>query len=173
MAIVYLSLGSNLGDRYQNIKKAVAGLNSVSKILSVSSIYLTSPVENTNQPWFYNCVIKISTKLSPKKLFETIKQIEDFMGRKRNGRRYQARIIDIDIIFYGKKVIRTNSLSIPHIKAHKRAFVLYPMNEISPNFVHPAIHKRISTLKNFLNDRSQKVKMIIPSSRFYSDINCE
>lgn len=171
MAVVYLSLGTNLGNKYENIKKAIIKIGSVSKIVDVSSIYLTSPVENTNQPWFYNCVVKISTDMLPEKLLEVIKNIEKSIGRKNSTKRYQPRIIDIDILFYGREIIRSEHLSIPHIKAHERAFVLYPMEEISPNFIHPVVHKKISTLKKQLNKPSQKVKLVIPVNRIIADLN--
>lgn len=172
MPIAYLSLGSNLGNRYENIKNAVNLLRSKSKIEKISSIYLTSPVENKNQPWFYNCVVKISTTLSVWKLFRLVKDIEKLLGRDNSTKRYQPRIIDIDILFYNNKIIRTNSLSIPHKKLHKRKFVLYPMEEISSGLVHPVLRKRISTLKKLLNDPTQKVKLKIPAKKVIDDLSC-
>ncbi|MCX7940375.1 MAG: 2-amino-4-hydroxy-6-hydroxymethyldihydropteridine diphosphokinase [Endomicrobia bacterium] len=161
MPFVYLSLGSNLGNKYQNIKKAIYFLKLVTKIVDVSSIYLTSPQENKNQPWFYNCVLKISTDLSPKKLLEVVKSIEKIIGRKDRGR-YQPRVIDIDILFYGNKIVHKRGLIIPHKKLHRRAFVLYPMEEISPGYTHPVLHKKVSILKRMLNDNTQKVRVRIP-----------
>ncbi len=160
MPTVYLSIGTNIGNKKDNIKKAILKLNSIGKILNISSIYLTSPLENTNQPYFYNCVVKMKVNMTPKFLLENIKRIEYEMGRKRNKIRYQPRIIDIDILFYGKEVIKSRTLTIPHKKLHKRKFVLWPLNEIEPNLVHPLLHKKVITLTKQLKDKTQKIKKI-------------
>ncbi len=160
MPIVYISIGTNLGNRKKNIKKAISKLKTLGKILKVSSIYLTSPVENFNQPNFYNCVVKMNSKLTPKFLLENLKNIEYEMGRKHTKKRYQPRIIDLDILFYGREIIKSKILTIPHKKLHKRKFILWPLNEIEPKLVHPLLHKRISDLKKLLEDETQKIKIV-------------
>ncbi|MFN3550771.1 MAG: 2-amino-4-hydroxy-6-hydroxymethyldihydropteridine diphosphokinase [Endomicrobiia bacterium] len=164
MPVVYISVGSNLGNRYKNIKKALTKIKNVAKIIKISSIYLTSPTENFNQPNFYNCVIKINTKLKPSELLTKLKEIEKMLGRNFYTKRYQPRIIDLDILFYGKKIIKKKNLVIPHKKLHKRKFVLWPLNEIASNFVHPVFKKKIFNIKKMLEfNKGQKIKLLIPA----------
>ncbi|MEN3013719.1 MAG: 2-amino-4-hydroxy-6-hydroxymethyldihydropteridine diphosphokinase [Endomicrobiia bacterium] len=161
MVVVYLSIGTNLGNKYNNIKKALFYLSKFCKIIDSSSIYLTSPLENSNQPEFYNCVVKVNTDLLPTGLLKKLKEIEKRMGRKSNNKRYQPRVIDIDILFYGKKIISKKNLSIPHPKIQYRKFVLYPLVEISKNLIHPLLRQKVSILKKKLKDKSQKIKLAI------------
>jgi len=157
MPIVYISLGSNLKDKYTNIKLALHYLRNISKIIKKSSLYKTSPVENKNQPDFLNCVVKIKTDYSATELLKKLKHIEEILGRKKANKRYQPRTIDLDILFYGKKVIRNKFLTVPHEKLYKRKFVLWPLSEIAPNFVHPVLKKTIKEIKNELKDKTQKI----------------
>jgi 2-amino-4-hydroxy-6-hydroxymethyldihydropteridine diphosphokinase len=157
---VFISLGSNLKDRYTNIKLAIYYLSSLGKVLKKSSIYETSPVENENQPNFLNCVVELRTILSPFKLLKELKKIEKKLGRVRTNKRYQPRTIDLDILFYDKEIIRTKELTIPHEKLHKRKFVLWPLAEIAPNFIHPLLKKTIKKIKNELRDKTQKIYRI-------------
>ncbi len=164
MATVYISVGSNLGNRYKNIKKALVKIKDIGKIIKTSSIYLTSPIENFNQPNFYNCVIKINTKLKPKELLKKLKRIEEMLGRDFSKKRYQPRVIDLDILFYGKSIIKEKNLVIPHKKLHKRKFVLWPLNEIANNFIHPKFKKKIFNIKKSLEfDKEQKIKLLTPA----------
>lgn len=163
MVIAYISLGTNLYKKYKNIKNAIAYIAKSCKILDISSIYLTSPLENTKQPYFYNCVVKIDTNLTPFSLLKLAKDIEKLMGRTYEKERYQPRIIDIDILFYGRKIINTKNLKIPHPKIQNRKFVIYPMEEIAKNFIHPTLHKKVFTLRLQLRkDISQYIKLVIP-----------
>ena len=154
---VYISLGSNLKDKFTNIKLALYYLKSIGKIVKKSSLYKTSPVENENQPFFLNCVVKIYTNLTAYKLLSELKNIEKKLGRKKTKKRFQPRVIDLDILFYDKKIIRSKNLTIPHEKLHKRKFVLWPLAEVAPNFVHPILKKTIKKIKNELRDPSQKI----------------
>ena len=155
MTNVYLSLGSNIGDRYVNLKKCIAQLGitwgiSVSKC---SSFYETQPWGVENQPWFLNAVLEIKTSLSPEKLLFECQKIEMSMGRNRElETRWGERIIDIDILFYGNEIISLSNLVIPHKHLHERAFVLVPMLEIASNFVHPFFNKSIEKLYNDLEN---------------------
>jgi len=157
---VYISLGSNLKDKFTNIKLALYYLKSIGKIVKKSSLYKTSPVENENQPFFLNCVVKIYTNLTAYKLLNELKNIEKKLGRKKTKKRFQPRVIDLDILFYDKKIIRSKNLTIPHEKLHKRKFVLWPLAEVAPNFIHPILKKTIKKIKNELRDPSQKIWLI-------------
>jgi len=138
MSIVYLSLGSNLGQRKRYIKKAIALLkkNPHFKTERLSSYYETEPTGFKNQPRFINLCLRAKTGLSPDELLKFVKEIEKKLGRKKR-RRFGPREIDIDILFYGKKIIKRRDLIIPHPRLKNRLFVLQPLVEISPNLRHP------------------------------------
>lgn len=149
MAIVYLSLGSNIGDRVGFIQQACSLLsaNENINIVSTSSFYESEPWQMNSDNWFVNAVIQISTTLSPELLLAECQRIETFLGRKRaNKPGYTDRKIDIDIISYDDKVINTPNLTIPHKLFHKRAFVLVPMLEIAEDFIHPVFGKTVEEL---------------------------
>jgi 2-amino-4-hydroxy-6-hydroxymethyldihydropteridine diphosphokinase len=145
MTICYLSLGSNIGNRKNNLIKALAELkkNNI-KIISVSSIYETESVGPTQRK-FYNMIGKFKTNLSPFELLKKIKQIEVLLGRKKTYR-WGPRVIDVDILFYGKQIIKSKNLIIPHKEISKRLFVLIPLNEVAPNLIHITEHKKIKTV---------------------------
>ena len=145
MTIIYLSLGSNIGNRKKNLEKAVTelGKNNIENI-KISSLYETEPV-GPNQRNFYNIAGKFKTNLKPQDLLKIVKKIEEKLGRTKTYR-WGPRIIDIDILFYGKKTIKSKNLVIPHKEIPNRAFVLVPMNEIAPSFIHPICHKTIKTI---------------------------
>ncbi len=145
MTLVYLGLGSNLGKKEEQIKKAIDSISKTCLIKRVSPLYLTEPVGLQDQEWFLNCVVEIDTDLPPQNLLSFVKSIERKLGRKKtmqNG----PRSIDIDILFYGDQVIQTKDLVIPHPKLHERLFVLQPMMNLNPGFVHPVLHKTIQEL---------------------------
>lgn len=152
MPLVYLSLGTNLGDRSANLENARNALQQAMTILRASSIYETEPWGFQDQPAFLNQVLKVSTSFEPLKLLDFLKNVESEMGRLANFR-YGPRLIDLDILLYGRQVIKTQGLQIPHPHLHERAFVLEPLAEIAPNLVHPLMHKRISTLLAQAEDR--------------------
>jgi 2-amino-4-hydroxy-6-hydroxymethyldihydropteridine diphosphokinase len=149
MTTIYLSLGSNIGNRKRNLEKALTELeiNKIKKI-KISSFYETEPV-GPKQRNFYNIAGKFKTNLTPQNLLKTVKKIEEYLGRTETYR-WGPRVIDIDILFYGKQIIKTKNLIIPHKEIINRAFVLVPMNEIAPNFIHPVYCKTIKTLNNNL-----------------------
>lgn len=150
MAIVYLSLGSNLGDRVGFIQQATSLLsaNDNINIVSTSSFYESEPWQMNSDNWFVNAVIQISTTLLPEELLAECQKIETFLGRKHQegNPNYTDRTIDIDIICYDNKVMNTPNLTIPHKFFHKRAFVLVPMLEIAEDFVHPVFGKTVEEL---------------------------
>ena len=147
MAIVYLSLGSNIGDRVGYLQQATLLLKAIPEIsvISTSSFYESEPWKMDSENWFVNAVVQISTTLSPEKLLDECMRIEAQLGRKRT-RGYQDRTIDIDILFYDDLVIHTEALTIPHPHFHKRAFVMVPMLEIAQDFVHPLFKKTVMQL---------------------------
>jgi 2-amino-4-hydroxy-6-hydroxymethyldihydropteridine diphosphokinase len=151
----FIAIGSNLGTPKENCIEAIDIISSNPdiKITSKSSFYQTAPVGNTEQDWFINSVIKISTKLNPDILLSALLKIESKMGRIRKEK-WGPRIIDLDILFYDNLVIKKKDLTLPHPEIQKRNFVLQPLNEIGENFIHPTLQKRISTLLKESKDNS-------------------
>jgi 2-amino-4-hydroxy-6-hydroxymethyldihydropteridine diphosphokinase len=136
----YLSLGSNLGDRAATLRAAVAQLEVAGRVLAVSALYETQPMEVQDQPWFLNCVAAIETGKSPRELLQLALQIEAAMGRIRL-RDKGARKIDIDVVLFGDSVVDEQGLKIPHPSMHRRRFVLEPLVEIAPEARHPVLGK--------------------------------
>jgi len=136
--ICYLSLGSNVGERREFLRQAIALLKNHEQIrvLKDSSVYESQPLENSDQRFFLNMVLAIATDLEPQELLTTVKQMETDIGRQeREGK--GPREIDIDIIFYSDRTVNTDGLIIPHPKHHQRKFVLVPLSHIAPDFVCP------------------------------------
>jgi len=147
--IVYLSLGSNVGDREANLRSAIERLRAVGKVEAVSSFYETEPVEFTAQPWFLNCVVELNTEKMPKQLLGRILAIEQEMGRRRTLKK-GPRTIDIDILLFGSSIIEAKGLTVPHPAMHERRFVLEPLTEIAPDVRHPALKRTIRELRDAL-----------------------
>lgn len=149
MAVVYLSLGSNIGDKVGYIQQAVKLLqiNNDFKLVRASTLYETEPWGNKDQNWFLNAVIEAKTKLSPVELLHHCQEVERRLGRIREGvPRWGERTIDIDILFYGNEIINLPELQVPHKHLHERAFVLVPLLELIPAFRHPVFDKTISEM---------------------------
>ena len=146
---VYLSLGSNVGDRENNLREAVTRLESAGHVVSVSSFYETEPVEVTNQAWFLNCAVEIETTKMPKQLMAAVLEIEREMGRQRMQSK-GPRIIDIDVILFGDTVVDSSELTIPHPAMHERRFVLEPLAEIAPEARHPVFKKTVRQILDAL-----------------------
>jgi 2-amino-4-hydroxy-6-hydroxymethyldihydropteridine diphosphokinase len=152
---VYLSLGSNLGDRAAQIEHALARLGEEGvRIVKRSSFYETEPVEFLDQGWFLNIAVEAETELTPSELLRVILQVEQELGRKRIVRS-GPRTIDIDILFFDANILHEAELEIPHPRMTERRFVLVPMAEIAPEFQHPALHSTMAELLAAAKDRSQ------------------
>jgi 2-amino-4-hydroxy-6-hydroxymethyldihydropteridine diphosphokinase len=143
--IVYLSLGSNMGDRQKNLHDAIARLEMVGRVLKTSSSYETEPVEFTRQAWFLNCALAIETEKAPQKLMAELLEIEQDLGRHRTSRK-GPRTMDIDLLLYGGSVVKSAALVVPHPAMHQRRFVLEPLAEIAPEALHPVLNKTVQEL---------------------------
>jgi len=148
---VYLGLGSNVGDRLLNLNKAIELLSEKIQILKKSKIYVSKAVGYTDQPDFYNMVLYGRTDLSPEELFNFIKDVEKNAGRVHRFH-WGPREIDIDILFYNDLVYKSDKLNIPHPRLHERDFVLLPLIELNPKLFHPNLNKRVSDLKEFMEN---------------------
>jgi len=147
--IVFLGLGTNLGNREENLKNATVMIGeNIGEIVSCSSVYETEPWGFQSENEFLNAVIKVRTELKPPGLLGRILMIEAQLGRLREGEGtgYKSRIIDIDILLYGCEIINKKSLQIPHPRIPDRKFVLVPLCEISPEMVHPVLKKTLAEL---------------------------
>jgi len=150
---IYLGLGSNLGERIDNLSRAVSLLSKIMEIKKVSPVYQTKPWGFTEQPEFLNQVISGLTALEPEALLDKTRRIELEMGRKTTFH-YGPRIIDIDILFFAVRVIDQPGLTIPHPHIAERAFVLVPLADIAPNFIHPVLGRKIVELLSKVDSTS-------------------
>ncbi|HQV63793.1 MAG TPA: 2-amino-4-hydroxy-6-hydroxymethyldihydropteridine diphosphokinase [Anaerolineales bacterium] len=151
--IVYLALGSNMGNRLSNLKAAVLNLTPQMTVKQKSSVYETPPWGFTEQDAFLNQVVKVTTYLEPEPLLRHLKRMETALGRVPNFQN-GPRVIDIDILFFDKMIINTPPLVVPHPRLHERAFVLVPLAEIEPDFVHPILQRPINKILEDV-DRSE------------------
>ena len=157
---VYLSLGSNLGNRESNLAQATIALSINFEIFDIvsSSYYESEPLYNKNQPEFLNSVVKFCTSLKPFEVLDVTQKVEKMLGRSKKTEKNQPRIIDIDILFFGDSVIETEKLSIPHPMIALRKFVLLPLAEIEPNFIIPHTKITINDLIDNCPDKSRVVR---------------
>ncbi len=148
---IWLLLGTNLGDRKANLEKAIYWLSQQDILVEeYSSIYESEPWGVTNQPWFWNIVLKIVTKKEPESLLASCLDVENKMGRVRK-QKWGERLIDIDILYFNDQIINETNLQIPHPGIPERKFTLMPLIEIWPEIIHPVIKKNQSTLLTELN----------------------
>lgn len=147
MSQVLLSLGTNLGERRQNLRRAVRALGQEMAVTAVSPVYETEPWGETDQSDFLNICLAATTALSPRQLLKSVKQIEQDLGREETYR-WGPRLIDIDIIFYDDVVVAEEGLNIPHTRLPERAFVLAPLANVAPDWVHPITGKTVVEMLN-------------------------
>ena len=151
---IYLSLGSNVGDREANLRAAIALLaNAGVKVLRVSSFYETEPVDYLEQPWFLNCVVEAETQLTPTQLLRALQSIEKEMGSEKPFAK-GPRKIDLDILLYGSATLARVELQIPHPRMAARRFVLAPLAELAAELTHPAWGASVAEMLERTPDRS-------------------
>jgi 2-amino-4-hydroxy-6-hydroxymethyldihydropteridine diphosphokinase len=159
MPTVYLSLGSNVGDREANLRAAIAALPTAGvPVQQLSSIYETEPVDYLKQPWFLNCVVEAKTELTPQTLLEALRAIESQLGSQKQFAK-GPRKIDLDILLYGDETISAPDLQIPHPRMLQRRFVLTPLAELAPKLKHPGWTDAAAALLDRLADPSQVRKL--------------
>ena len=157
--LVYLGLGSNLGERLDNLRRAIEELRAAGvAVCRVSSVYESEPVDYTAQPRFLNAAVEAETELMPRQLLRRLQQIESRLGRRR-GRRRGPRTIDIDILLFGDHVMHTAALTIPHPRLAQRRFVLEPLRELAAGLRHPVNRQTVSELLAGLNGGGQVKKV--------------
>jgi 2-amino-4-hydroxy-6-hydroxymethyldihydropteridine diphosphokinase len=150
--IAYIGIGSNMGDREGNCRKAIELLAEAGRVMRVSSLYRTEPVGYHEQEDFINAVAEVETDLTPADLLRVCHAIEDRLGRKR-GLRWGPRTADLDILLYGSQVVNQPGLAIPHPRMAVRKFVLTPLVEIAPDAINPQLQRTAAQLLDELNDR--------------------
>jgi 2-amino-4-hydroxy-6-hydroxymethyldihydropteridine diphosphokinase len=160
MKTAYIGIGSNLGEKLENCKQAINLMGQMpdSNVTAQANYYLSEPVGVTGQDWYLNTVISIATDLSPHDLLEKLLKIERSLGRVRL-KKWEARIIDLDLLLFDLDIIKSERLSVPHPLMHQRRFVLKPMIDLSPELKHPILNK---TMAELLDDLKQDTHKIYP-----------
>jgi 2-amino-4-hydroxy-6-hydroxymethyldihydropteridine diphosphokinase len=153
--MIFLSLGTNLGDRAANLRSAISALAPAMRVVRESSIYETAPWGFEDQSYFLNMVVEAETDLAPLDLLKYLKTLETELGRTPTFR-YGPRLIDLDILFYDELILQKPELTIPHPRLHERAFVLVPLADLAPNFIHPVLQKTIQQLLDNINREGTK-----------------
>jgi 2-amino-4-hydroxy-6-hydroxymethyldihydropteridine diphosphokinase len=156
---VFLGLGTNLGDREQNLQVALEKIGeNIGAVAASSSLYETEPWGFASENKFLNMAVEVRTNLKPSGLLGRILMIESQMGRIREGKEYKSRLIDIDILFYNDRIITKKVLLVPHPGIPERRFVLVPLCEIAPDLIHPVLNKSIRELLDECKDTSVTVR---------------
>lgn len=160
MNAAFLCLGGNIGDRLANLMEAKRQISVLGcEVVDESGIYKTKAWGNTEAPDYYNQVVHIKTTLKAQELMNILLRTEQNMGRLRTDDRNASRTMDIDILFFNNETIKTNELEVPHPRLHLRNFVLVPLCEIAPTFLHPQCNKTIQQLLQACSDKSYVIKI--------------
>ena len=161
MNAVYIGVGSNLGDKLHNCRKAIELIDNIEgcTVMKQSGFYRTEPVGVASQDWYVNGVICVETGLSAQDLLKSLLSIETHMGRMRK-KKWESRIIDLDILLFENHVIDEKTLTIPHPLMHMRKFVLMPMVQLDPDLVHPVLGRTMSELFDDLAEEGQGIMPI-------------
>lgn len=156
---VYLSVGSNMGDKLANCKTGIDALSRyrIGSRVECSAFYRTEPQDLKDQDWFVNAVVKVTTPLDPFMLLKALQSIQSETGRKESTIRFGPRVLDLDILLFDDQVIDSPDLVIPHPRMHKRRFVLKPICDIDPLIIHPGLHRNMQSLLDRLEDDGQGV----------------
>ena len=170
LSTAYVSVGANLGDKTANCRRGVRLLNGRpdTRVVAVSRTYRTAPVDFLDQDWFINLAVKIETRLNPFELLAALQDIQRCVGQGPKAVRFGPRLLDLDIIFYEKEIIRAPQLILPHPRMHERRFVLQPLCDIDPGLVHPVLGDRIRVLLDNLSPGEQKIDPLMPEDNFLS-----
>ena len=160
--LAFISVGSNLGDKIENCRRGVTDLIAVSasRLVVQSPVYQTEPVDDRDQDWFVNYLVALETMREPEELLSDISQVERAAGRIRSERKFGPRVLDLDIILFGSRVIESNLLTVPHPRMHKRHFVLRPLCDIDPDIIHPVFQKTVGQLLDELDAADQQVMVL-------------
>ena len=160
MATAFVSIGSNKGNKISNCRRAIAEISRLQEcsVKRCSSFYETEPYGvDDKRDWFVNTVIEIETSKKPDALLTELLNIEKRFGRIREPNKYTPRTLDLDLLLYDNEIINSDFLTLPHPRMHMRKFVLEPLNEISPNSIHPILNRNVKTLLGELKD-DQKIR---------------
>jgi 2-amino-4-hydroxy-6-hydroxymethyldihydropteridine diphosphokinase len=160
MPTAFISVGSNIGDKLDYCRQGIADLTrpGVATLMAASPFYKTAPVDYRDQDWFINAALKIETHLTPFKLLDRIQAIQRAAGRIKQTVKFGPRTLDLDIVFYEDRVVRTERLIVPHPRMHKRRFVLQPICDIDPAILHPLLGKTVAQLLSELDDHRQQIE---------------
>lgn len=158
----YICAGSNLGDKTANCRRGIDAVVRLTgnRLIRLSPFYRTEPVDYTDQDWFVNVMAKIATTRTPRSLLRELKGIEAAAGRRAGGIRFGPRVLDLDIIFYGDRIICEDGLEVPHPRMHKRHFVLKPICDIDPAIVHPVCNRTVQALLEDLSTDGQQISLL-------------
>ena len=154
--LAYIGIGSNLGEKLENCRRAIEAIGSDARnrLVRCSRLYRTEPVGKTEQEWFINGVAAVETTMGPRELLDFLLSVEKEMGRARKER-WGPRIIDLDILFYVDQVLNEEGLQIPHPRIHERRFVLVPLMDIAPGLIHLVFHRTVSQILGELNEAEE------------------
>lgn len=157
---IYLCIGGNLGEREANLEEAIEFIDfNFGDVMGVSSIYESEPWGMTDVPNFLNQVIHIQSELTDKELLVEIADLEEFFGRERSSKGYVSREMDIDVLFIDQEIISTESLQVPHPRMSERRFVLEPLAEIAPEFIHPELKQSVESMLKACSDKGKVTRL--------------